>query len=148
VPHTHGTLRRSRHRRDRDRRRAHILPRPRPRPDRGAPIAMTTQTQEHQHAPGDSARDRHPLPKKSMFDPKIVRTAVGDSFKKLHPRTQMRNPVMFVVLVGSLLSTFLFLRDSRTTTAQVNVFVGVVALFLWFTVLFATFAEAMAEGRG
>jgi K+-transporting ATPase ATPase B chain len=60
----------------------------------------------------------------------------------------MRNPVMFVVLVGSVLSTALFLRDFRTATAAVNVFVGVVALFLWFTVLFANFAEAMAEGRG
>jgi K+-transporting ATPase ATPase B chain len=83
-----------------------------------------------------------------MFDPKIVRTALGDSFRKLHPRTQMRNPVMFVVLVGSVLSTALFLRDARTATAAINVFVGVVALFLWFTVLFANFAEAMAEGRG
>jgi K+-transporting ATPase ATPase B chain len=109
---------------------------------------MTTVTEEHEHAPGDSARTRHPLPKKSMFDPKIVRTAIWDSVRKLHPRTQMRNPVMFVVLVGSVLSTFLFLRDVRTATAQTNVFVGVVALFLWFTVLFANFAEAMAEGRG
>jgi potassium-transporting ATPase ATP-binding subunit len=97
---------------------------------------------------GSSARDRHPLPSRSLFDPEIVRGAIVDSFRKLHPRTQARNPVMFVVLVGSVLTTVLFFRDLGRSTAEENVFAGLVAAFLWFTVLFANFAEAMAEGRG
>jgi potassium-transporting ATPase ATP-binding subunit len=97
---------------------------------------------------GTSARDRHPLPTKSLFDPAIVKGALVDSVRKLDPRVQARNPVMFVVLVGSVLTTFLFARDAASSTANENVFTGLVALFLWFTVLFANFAEAMAEGRG
>ncbi len=97
---------------------------------------------------GSSARDRHPLPTKSLFDPAIVRGALVDSVKKLNPRVQARNPVMFVVLVGSVLTTLLFFRDLGSSTANQNVFTGLVAVFLWFTVLFANFAEAMAEGRG
>jgi K+-transporting ATPase ATPase B chain len=83
-----------------------------------------------------------------MFDREIVRGALVDSVRKLHPRIQARNPVMFVVLVGSVLTTVLFVRDLGDSTAAENVFGGLVALFLWFTVLFANFAEAMAEGRG
>ena len=98
--------------------------------------------------PGSSARDRHPLPKRSFFDPTIVRGALVDSVRKLDPRVQARNPVMFVVLVGSAWTTLLFVRDLSSATADENVFTGLVALFLWFTVLFANFAEAMAEGRG
>ena len=60
----------------------------------------------------------------------------------------MRNPVMFIVEVGSVLTTVLFVRDFGSSSAQQNVFAGLVAAFLWFTVLFANFAEAMAEGRG
>jgi K+-transporting ATPase ATPase B chain len=86
--------------------------------------------------------------KRSLFDRAIVRGAVVDSFRKLHPRTQARNPVMFVVLVGGVLTTVLFVRDLGDATAKENVFSGLVSLFLWFTVLFANFAEAMAEGRG
>jgi K+-transporting ATPase ATPase B chain len=86
--------------------------------------------------------------KRSLFDPAIVRGAVVDSFRKLDPRIQVRNPVMFLVGIGSLLTTVLFLFDARTATAQENVFTGLVITFLWFTVLFANFAEAMAEGRG
>ena len=71
-----------------------------------------------------------------------------DSVKKLHPRTQVRNPVMFVVFVGSLLTTYLFVRDLPTASAADSVFTGLVAVWLWFTVLFANFAEAVAEGRG
>ncbi|MCU1374584.1 MAG: kdpB, partial [Actinomycetia bacterium] len=84
----------------------------------------------------------------SMFDPAILRRAVGDSIVKLDPRQMARNPVMFVVEVGSVLTTILFFRDLRTATAADNVFVGLVAVWLWFTVLFANFAEAVAEGRG
>ena len=83
-----------------------------------------------------------------LVEPEIVRRAVVDSFVKLNPRTLMRNPVMFVVGVGSVLTTILFFKDLGTSTSNENVFTGLVALFLWFTVLFANFAEAIAEGRG
>src|SRR5207237_9835831 len=83
-----------------------------------------------------------------MFEAAILRRAVGASFRKLDPRQMARNPVMFVVEIGSVLTTVLFLRDLRTATAADNVFVGLVAAWLWFTVLFANFAEAVAEGRG
>ena len=97
----------------------------------------------------DGAR-RAPRPKRStsMFDPAILRRAVRDSFAKLDPRLMARNPVMFVVEVGSVFTTLLFLREARTATAADNVFAGLVAAWLWFTVLFANFAEAVAEGRG
>jgi K+-transporting ATPase ATPase B chain len=85
---------------------------------------------------------------RSLFAPTIVRTALVDSVRKLHPRVQAGNPVMLVVLVGSVLTTILFVRDLGDSTAAENVFSGLVALFLWFTVVFANFAEAMAEGRG
>ena len=64
---------------------------------------------------------------------------------KLDPRVMARNPVMFVVELGSVLTTILF---ARSATADENVFAGLVAAWLWFTVLFANFAEAVAEGRG
>ncbi len=83
-----------------------------------------------------------------MFEASIVRPAIVDSFRKLDPRVQARNPVMFVVLVGSVLTTVLFFRDLGSATQAQNVFTGSVAVWLWFTVLFANFAEAMAEGRG
>jgi potassium-transporting ATPase ATP-binding subunit len=83
-----------------------------------------------------------------LVEPEIVRRAVGDSFVKLNPRTLMRNPVMFVVGVGSVLTTILFFKDLGSSSSDENVFTGLVALFLWFTVLFANFAEAIAEGRG
>ena len=97
---------------------------------------------------GSSARDRHPLPTRKLIDPAIVNSALVESVRKLNPRVQARNPVMFVVLVGSVLTTILFFRDFGDATASENVFSGLVAVFLWFTVLFANFAEAMAEGRG
>ena len=84
----------------------------------------------------------------SLFDPAIVRGAVIDSCRKLHPKVMARNPVMFVVEVGSVLSTILFIRDFASAGTSQNVFTGLVAGWLWVTVLFANFAEAMAEGRG
>ena len=83
-----------------------------------------------------------------LVEPEILRRAVVDSFVKLNPRTLMRNPVMFVVGVGSVLTTILFFKDLGSSTTNENVFTGLVAVFLWFTVLFANFAEAVAEGRG
>ena len=95
------------------------------------------------HEPGKSASKRG-----ALLTPQIVRRAMVDSVKKLHPRTEVRNPVMFVVFIGSLLTTYLFVRDLPTASAADSVFTGLVAAWLWFTVLFANFAEAVAEGRG
>ncbi|MET0577131.1 MAG: potassium-transporting ATPase subunit KdpB [Ilumatobacteraceae bacterium] len=85
---------------------------------------------------------------RSLFDGAIVRQALLDAFVKLDPRTLAHNPVMFVVEVGSVLTSILFVRDLGDSTRSANVFAGLVVVFLWFTVLFANFAEAMAEGRG
>ncbi len=76
----------------------------------------------------------------SLFDPALTRAALVDSVRKLDPRTQWRNPVMFVVYLGSGLTTAL-------SVAQPSGFVIAVTVWLWFTVLFANFAEALAEGR-
>src|SRR5882757_699808 len=82
-----------------------------------------------------------------LFDPPIVRRAVVDSFLKLNPVTLAKNPVMFVVEVGALLTTLLMIRTLVTGGAGLG-FELQIAAWLWFTVLFANFAEAMAEGRG
>jgi len=84
----------------------------------------------------------------ALFEPAIVRRAVGDSIRKLDPRQMARNPVMFVVEVGSVLTTVLFFTDLSSASTSNSVFTGLVAIWLWFTVLFANFAEAVAEGRG
>jgi len=86
--------------------------------------------------------------KTSLFDPKIVRQAIKDSFRKLDPRLMLRNPVMFVVYVGSFLTTGLFIEALAGKGEAPAGFILGVSLWLWFTVLFANFAEAMAEGRG
>ncbi|MBK9713534.1 MAG: potassium-transporting ATPase subunit KdpB [Kouleothrix sp.] len=83
-----------------------------------------------------------------LFDPPIVRRAIGDSFKKLDPRHQVKNPVMFVVEVGSVLTTALAIQALLGQGEAPAGFIWAIALWLWFTVLFANFAEAMAEGRG
>src|SRR4051812_12994803 len=89
-----------------------------------------------------------PAASRSMFDPAIMKRAVGDSFRKLDPRQMARNPVMFVVEIGSVLTTVLFFQKLPSATASDSVFTGLVSAWLWFTVLFANFAEAVAEGRG
>ncbi len=86
--------------------------------------------------------------KRPLFEAAIVRQAIVDSFRKLDPRVQARNPVMFVVLVGSVFTTLIFFQDLSDARPEDNLFAGLVAAWLWFTVLFANFAEAMAEGRG
>ena len=83
----------------------------------------------------------------ALTDPSIVVPAIGESFRKLDPRTLIRNPVMFVVEVVAFVTTILLVRDVAQGTGD-PVFSGQIALWLWFTVLFANFAEAVAEGRG
>jgi K+-transporting ATPase ATPase B chain len=85
--------------------------------------------------------------KLSIWDPGIVRQAVVDSIWKLDPRIQIKNPVMFIVEVGSVLTTIVLVQELAGRTGN-PLFTGQVAFWLWFTVLFANFAEAMAEGRG
>ena len=84
---------------------------------------------------------------KWMFDPVIVKPALIDSFKKLSPRAQWRNPVMFVVYLGSILTTLLYLQALNGQGEAPSGFILAVTIWLWFTVLFANFAEALAEGR-
>ena len=83
----------------------------------------------------------------SIWEPHIVKRAVWDAFRKLHPRTMAKNPVMFVVEVGSVLTTWRFIQDALTGGTGLG-FEFQITLWLWLTVLFANFAEAMAEGRG
>ncbi|HVG55472.1 MAG TPA: potassium-transporting ATPase subunit KdpB [Vicinamibacterales bacterium] len=83
----------------------------------------------------------------SIWDPAIIGQAVADSFRKLDPRLQVKNPVMFIVEVGSLVTTIVWIQELAGGTGQ-PLFTGQVAFWLWFTVLFANLAEAMAEGRG
>ena len=92
------------------------------------------------------------LPKKltrsrPLFDPEIMRRALAASLTKLNPMTLVRNPVMFVVEVGAALTTAILIRDLATGGANIG-FQVQICLWLWFTVLFANFAEAMAEARG
>jgi len=85
---------------------------------------------------------------RSMFDLPILRQAVIDSFRNLTPRRQVRNPVMFVVYVGSILTTLLFVHALVGKGEAPASFILAVSVWLWFTVLFSNLAEAMAEGRG
>jgi K+-transporting ATPase ATPase B chain len=85
--------------------------------------------------------------KSSLLDPSILLPAVGQAFRKLDPRMMIRNPVMFVVEIVSLLTTVIFLHDLATGGAHLG-FTFQIILWLWITVLFANFAEAVAEGRG
>src|ERR1017187_3843395 len=92
------------------------------------------------------------MPKKGartrpLFDRSIMKRALKDSFVKLNPRTMMKNPVMFVVEVGAAMTTILAARDIASGAGMAG-FTFQITLWLWFTVLFANFAEAMAEGRG
>src|SRR5689334_10635393 len=83
----------------------------------------------------------------SLYDPRILVPALGSAFAKLDPRALAKNPVMFVVAAVSLLTTVLFLRDLAAGRSGLG-FSFQINLWLWFTVLFANFAEAVAEGRG
>jgi K+-transporting ATPase ATPase B chain len=90
------------------------------------------------------------LKERSLFDPEIMRSAILESFRKLAPQHVIKNPVMFVVEIGSILTTLIWLRDliAPTSGSQPLWFTLYVSFWLWFTVVFANFAEAVAEGRG
>jgi K+-transporting ATPase ATPase B chain len=106
---------------------------------------MTTVTQPPVHRPDNLGQARTAV--RSMFDPALVKPAIVDAFKKLGPRTQLRNPVMFCVYVGSILATILWIAALAGQAEAPPGFILAIALWLWFTVLFANFAEALAEGR-
>jgi potassium-transporting ATPase ATP-binding subunit len=109
---------------------------------------MTVQA-ESPRAPNLYKRGVKPLP---LFDRALIVPALGAAFRKLDPRTLAKNPVMFVVEIVSVLTTIFFLRDlftgGTTIVGTHPLFSGQITLWLWFTVLFANFAEAVAEGRG
>jgi K+-transporting ATPase ATPase B chain len=86
--------------------------------------------------------------RKSLFEPKIIRRALIDSVKKLNPLYQIKNPVMFVVEVGSVITTALFFQSLFGKGEASPGFILQISIWLWITVLFANFAESMAEGRG
>ncbi|WP_434525425.1 potassium-transporting ATPase subunit KdpB [Photorhabdus asymbiotica] len=83
----------------------------------------------------------------ALFEPSLIRNALIDAIKKCHPAAQWRNPVMFVVYLGSGLTTILWIAMLAGLLKENTLFTGNIALWLWFTVLFANFAEALAEGR-
>ncbi len=107
---------------------------------------------QHRVAPRDEpshgARGVHRKPRRRLFERPIVERAIVDAFRKLDPRHQVKNPVMFVVEVGSVLTTLLFVQALVGKGEAPAWFILGVSIWLWFTVLFASFAEAMAEGRG
>lgn len=84
----------------------------------------------------------------SIFDPRILRPALLDSFKKLDPRTLWRNPVMFAVEIASVITLVTFVMSLTGANREPAWFTGTVSIWLWLTVIFATFSEALAEGRG
>jgi len=90
---------------------------------------------------------RKRMPVSALLDPKIVVPAIGSAFVKLDPRTLIKNPVMFVLEIVTALTTVILIRDLVTGGGQIG-FEFQIVLWLWFTVLFANFAEAIAEGRG
>ena len=142
IPDPWRALCRPAHRRCPDRRRPHLFPRHRPRTDcrtRGDAVRNTLLTGDRNMT---TKAKRIPL-----LDPSIAVPAIADAFRKLDPRTLIRNPVMFAVEVVAAVSTLLFIRDLLGDSGQAA-FTGQITAWLWFTVLFANFAEAVAEGRG
>jgi K+-transporting ATPase ATPase B chain len=107
-------------------------------------MATTTTTPPAVAEPSEGTARR----RSSVFSRDLVLQAIKDSFPKLDPRTQLKNPVMFIVELGSVITAAIFVIDiARGHTSQLW-FVGTISIWLWLTVLFANFAEAIAEGRG
>ncbi len=95
----------------------------------------------------DTSKIRKRMPVSTLFDPAIIVPAIGDAFRKLDPRTLAKNPVMFVLEIVTLLTSVLLVRNIVLGAGPVGFELQIV-IWLWFTVLFANFAEAVAEGRG
>ncbi|QUP52296.1 potassium-transporting ATPase subunit KdpB [Ralstonia syzygii] len=113
--------------------------------DAAAHAAASARTTTHHGGhPPLSAKEVRKL---SMLSPALVKPAIVDSFRKLSPRAQAKNPVMFVVYIGSILTTLLWIMALRGQAEAPAGFILAVSVWLWFTVLFANFAEALAEGR-
>jgi len=110
----------------------------------GGAAARTTTTH---HGGGHQPLSAKEVRKLSMFSMALVKPAIVDSFRKLSPRAQAKNPVMFVVYIGSILTTILWIMALRGQAEAPAGFILAVSVWLWFTVLFANFAEALAEGR-
>ncbi|SFQ27255.1 potassium-transporting ATPase subunit KdpB [Ralstonia sp. NFACC01] len=113
-------------------------------PSAGAANSAAAEPQARSTHTTLSAKDVRKL---SMFSSALVKPAIVDSFRKLSPRAQAKNPVMFVVYVGSILTTILWGMALRGQAEAPAGFILAVSVWLWFTVLFANFAEALAEGR-
>ena len=113
-------------------------------PTAGTGTVAATEPQAHGPHKTLSAKEVRKL---SMFSSALVKPAIVDSFRKLSPRAQAKNPVMFVVYVGSILTTILWIMALRGQAEAPAGFILAVSVWLWFTVLFANFAEALAEGR-
>ena len=145
FPHRQRHVRRTHHRSDRDHRWPHLLPRRCPRPHRRAAqpreVLLMTMTATQPGQPGPGTEAHGVAEARGLFDGEILRQALVDSFKKLNPAIQIRNPVMFVVLVGTVI-TFI------EAIAHPSTFTWSITIWLFLTVIFANFAEAMAEGRG
>src|ERR1700733_1118707 len=112
------------------------------RPSHSVPSSNTCSSTRFIEGPEEVIRESL-----NLFDSKLIGPAIVDSFRKLAPQTQLRNPVMFVVYVGSILTTILFFQALRGQGEAPAGFILAIAAWLWFTVLFANFAEALAEGR-
>src|ERR1700761_2069133 len=126
----------------------------RPARDRRAHLSLSgelTMTMTSLQTPPAALTKRQMKPL-ALFDSKLIVPAIKASFVKLDPRTLVKNPVMFCVEIVSVLTTIFFLRDLFVGAGKVigtnALFSGQITLWLWFTVLFANFAEAVAEGRG
>src|SRR5262249_2225349 len=143
-------VRRSGGGRDRDHRRPDLLPRARARSHRRATRDVrgdVVRIELIRSRLMETAQIRKRMPVSALFDPKIVVPAIGSAFVKLNPVSLMKNPVMFVLEVVTALTTVILIRDLVTGGEQIG-FEFQIVLWLWFTVLFANFAEAVAEGRG
>src|SRR6195952_2053608 len=110
------------------------------------PLKTPNKAPEKTPEPGGSGGNSRSAAR-SMFDPAIVMPAIADSFRKLGPRTQLRNPVMFCVYIGSILTTVLWVAALSGQAEAPAGFILAVSLWLWFPGLFANFREALAEGR-
>ncbi|MGB9210281.1 MAG: potassium-transporting ATPase subunit B, partial [Pseudolabrys sp.] len=95
----------------------------------------------------ETSKIRKRMPVATMLDPQIVVPAIGQAFVKLNPATLIKNPVMFVLEIVTALTTVILIRDLLTGGGKIG-FEFQIVIWLWFTVLFANFAEAVAEGRG